>query len=220
LVQAVAGIVAGLPGTVEVAGSGGTKRIRSQADAAAAGVAYVSGDRKREGIFPNMSVLDNFGMTMYRTTRSGPLIDVRSVRAEMAAESGRLSLRSPGERASIGALSGGNQQKVLIARALSARPSVLVLNDPTRGVDIRTKRDIYQLLRELSRQGVSILFFSTEIEEFAEACHRVAVMRLGTLFATLEEAEMSADRILGALFGQSERSGVAAPQGDGSQCQA
>ena len=211
LVEAVAGISRPVAGTIEIAGKRSGARIRSQADAAAAGVGYVSGDRKREGIFPNLSVLDNFGVALYRTTRTAALIDMKAVRRKLAQETARLSLKSPGERAPIGALSGGNQQKVVIGRSLAQSPSVLALNDPTRGVDIPTKRDIYQLLSDLSGRGVTVVFFSSEVEELSEVCHRVAVLRSGSLFAVLRDGEMSADSILAAMFGQAEHSRAAVP---------
>lgn len=211
LIEAVAGISVPAAGTIEIAGKRDAARISSQAEAAAAGVGYVSGDRKREGIFSNLSVLDNFGMALYRTTRTAGLIDMRAVRRKLAEETARLSLKSPGERAPVGALSGGTQQKVLIGRVLAQSPSVLALNDPTRGVDIPTKRDIYRLLSELSRHGVTVVFFSSEVEELSEVCHRVAVMRSGSLFAVLGDGEMSADSILAAMFGQAEAPQTAVP---------
>lgn len=201
LVEVAAGMRRPLSGVVERIEDAGTARIGSLAEATRHGIAYVSGDRKREGIFPNLSIVDNFGMGLYRTTRRGPFTSLGVVRELFRRYAERLSLRSHDQRALIGTLSGGNQQKVLIGRALAQRPRVLVFNDPTRGVDLRTKRDIYQLLDELAADGAGALLFSTELEELSTVCDRVVALRNGGVFAVLEGERLTSAALLSAMFG-------------------
>lgn len=201
LLFAMAGVRPGLAGFVRVGSAEATTVVQSVKDAERAGVGYVSGDRRREGLFPNMSILDNFGMALYRTTRKRGLVDRRAVAAEYERQAKVLAIRARSGGDLIGSLSGGNQQKVLIARALARAPRVLVLNDPSRGVDIPTKRDLYELLHVHANAGLSVVFFSTEIEELLAVSDRVAVVRDGAIFAVLDGAA-SSQEVLAAMFGQ------------------
>jgi ABC-type sugar transport system ATPase subunit len=102
----------------------------------------------------------------------------------------------------IATLSGGNQQKVVIARNLALEPRVLVLNDPTRGVDLATKQDIYALLRDLAEKGAAIVLLSTELEELLALADRIAVFRDHGLFALLDRRAADRERVIAAMFGQ------------------
>jgi ABC-type sugar transport system ATPase subunit len=102
----------------------------------------------------------------------------------------------------ITTLSGGNQQKVLLARALAHKPDVLLLNDPTRGVDIATRRVLYSVFRELAAEGMALVILSTEIEEALVLCDRILVFREQELAASLEGAERSSERIISTMFGR------------------
>lgn len=205
LIQAVAGIRPAAEGTITVADRQGNElRITRQKDAADAGVAYIPGDRKLEGTFPNLSILENFGMPLFRTQRSGGVIRFGAVQKAFEEQRAALSIRLNRPSAPIGTLSGGNQQKVLIGRALAADPGVVVLNDPTRGVDISAKHSLYDLLRRLSSQGSTVLFLSSEIVEFIGLCHRVAVFRDDSLFTTLQGEQITVDGVLAAMFGQAD----------------
>lgn len=202
LVEALAGIRRPAGGTIEFCGPDGPVVLRSLKSASELGIAYISGDRKYEGIFPNMSVLDNFGMALLRTVRRHRLPDLATVRRRFAEQATALSLKAAGEGAPVGSLSGGNQQKLLIGRALSLSPKALVLNDPTRGVDISTKKDLYSLLHRMARTGVAVVFFSTDIEELVTVAHRVAVLRHNALHQLLEKKSINSDAVLAGLFGQ------------------
>jgi ABC-type sugar transport system ATPase subunit len=202
-IQAVAGIVPPIEGSVEAIGRNGhSVSITDRKTAAKAGVAYIPGDRKLEGIFPNLSIFENFGMPLFRRHSVAGAIRFGTVRRAFDAQRDALSIRLERSSAPIGTLSGGNQQKVLIGRALAADPDIVLLNDPARGVDISTKRSLYDLLRQRAVQGNAVLFLSSEIVEFIGLCHRVAIFRNGSLFTILTGAEITVDRVLAAMFGQ------------------
>lgn len=199
-ITALAGIAAPAGGRVEVP-SGQVGGLRA---AEAAGIVYVSGDRKREGIFPNLSILENFGMALYgRSGRPFGLLDGAATTGAFAREVDRLAIKfgQPGDR--ITTLSGGNQQKVLIARAFALSPKVFLLNDPTRGVDIGTKQALWRQLRAYADAGGAVVYLSTEIEEFFNFVDRACVFFDGTIFAEVAATDLSEDRLLAAMFGQS-----------------
>jgi ribose transport system ATP-binding protein len=210
LVQTIAGIRRPVAGKVEIVVDGRTRDVRSLRDAERAGVGYVSGDRTREGLFPNLSVLQNFGMALYRRSTRGGVIVFGPIRRRFAEQAERLSITARRQSSAVTSLSGGNQQMILIGRVLAASPAIVVLNDPTRGVDIRTKQDLYALLRELAAEGKAVILFSTEIEELVDLCGRVVVLRHGGAFTTIAGDELTPARVLGGMFGRREAvSGVA-----------
>ena len=202
LIRAIAGMTKLQAGSVEILGDRKTTVVRSMRDAERAGVGYVSGDRTREGLFPNLSILQNFGMALYRRCKRAGVISPSLVRRHYAKQAARLSITAPSSGAPITSLSGGNQQKVLIGRVLANYPTIIALNDPTRGVDIPTKQDLYALLRELAAEGNGIVLFSTEIEELVDLCNRIAVLRFGGIYTVVEEQEMTSANVLAAMFGR------------------
>lgn len=180
-------------------------RIADLAAAENAGITYVSGDRKKEGIFPNLSILENFGMALYRRfSGHGGLIDRHGINEVFATEESRLSIKYGRKSDKITTLSGGNQQKVLIARAFAASPKVIILNDPARGIDIGTKQDLYGHLRQFASNGGAVVYLSTEIEEFFNFADRAEVFFEGSLFASFEHSEINEDNLLAAMFGQAQ----------------
>jgi ABC-type sugar transport system ATPase subunit len=214
-IRTVAGFEKPVAGGVSVSHHGSQHAIDSAKAAERAGVAYIPGDRKREGLFPNLSVFENFGMLSYRRTARAGFIDRRKVHRMFVEQMRDLSIHSGRDDASINSLSGGNQQKVVIGRSLAASPLVLALNDPTRGVDISTKRDLYGLLRGLAEAGKVCLFLSNEIEEFTGLCDRVAVFRSGSVFAILSGEQITNDAVLAAMFGHVQAQTQAANQEQG-----
>jgi len=175
--------------------------VRGAKSAQEAGIAYIPGDRKLEGLFPNLSVFENFGLPLYRREKRLGFILRRRVHEMFTEQEKQLSVVHGGLSAPIGSLSGGNQQKIVIGRSLATSPSVVVLNDPTRGVDVSTKREFYDLLERLSSSGKGVLFLSNEIEEFIGLCHRVAVFRDDSVLTILEGHDIRIDAILSAMFG-------------------
>ena len=184
---------------------GGFSEINHLADAVERGVAYVSGDRKREGIFANLSIFENLLLPMYRRKARGgwlEIVDWRALTGAFDWEIEKLSVRM-GERSDkITSLSGGNQQKVLIGRAFALNPNILVLNDPARGIDAGAKSELYGHLKDFAATGKSIVYMSSEIEEFVDFCTRVLVFRNGSVFEEFVGSEIEPDRILAAMFGQ------------------
>jgi ribose transport system ATP-binding protein len=185
--------------------SGAFSAINEAADAIEHGVVYVSGDRKREGIFANLSIFENLVLPLYRRkSRAGwlKLIDLPAVTGAFDWEVEKLSVRM-GERSDkITSLSGGNQQKVLIGRAFALNPDILILNDPARGIDVGAKAELYAHLKDFASTGKSIVYLSSEIEEFVDFCTRVLVFRNGSVFDEFIGTAIDPDHILAAMFGQ------------------
>jgi ribose transport system ATP-binding protein len=175
--------------------------LRSARDNA---VTYVSGDRKKEGIFPNLSIFENLLISVYQDYRLGGwlnLADRRKLQPVFAWESDRLAVKMGSQDNLITSLSGGNQQKVLIARAFAEKPDVLVLNDPARGIDVGAKLDLYRNLRDFAAKGKAVVFLSSEIEEFLNLCTRVLVFRNGVI-ASAFDPPYDGHAILNAMFGR------------------
>jgi ribose transport system ATP-binding protein len=205
--QVVTGIRRPAAGEISLARGGRVSEIHSLKSADRAGMAYIPGDRKSEGVFANLSVFENFGIACYRRTARACFIDRRRVARLFGGQVEALSIRIGRITAPINSLSGGNQQKIVLARALAAAPLVLALNDPTRGVDIGAKRDLYGQLQRLTEEGKAVVFLSNEIEEFVGLCDRVVVFRSRSIFDMLEGGEITADAVLAAMFGHMNRRG-------------
>lgn len=149
-------------------------------DAIEGGVVYLTEDRKAQGLFLDMTVGDNINLgVMGRDAKFGGWLDRARARMRALAAIKALSIRVPGPEASVGALSGGNQQKVLLSRLLETQPKVLILDEPTRGVDIGAKSEIYRIIDELAQGGAAVLVISSELPEIVGIADRVVVMREG-----------------------------------------
>lgn len=187
------------------------EELRDLDDADRCRVAYVSGDRKREGIFPNLSTFENMLIPLYPKmvrTRVGNVIDWSDLSGVFDSWKDKLSVKFGLKSDKITSLSGGNQQKVLIGRAMALRPHILILNDPARGIDVEAKRELYDHLREFAAQGNSVVFMSSELEEFIGLCQRVIVFRHGSICDAFAGDDVNSVRILEAMFGQTSGSGV------------
>jgi ABC-type sugar transport system ATPase subunit len=175
--------------------------IDSAEVAARRGIAYVPRERRAESLFAARSVRENFGIvTMAQDVRRG-LIRTSATRRRLDFHVKRLGIRMAGPEALITTLSGGNQQKVVIARWLAAQPRVLLLNDPTRGIDIGAKRDLYAVFESLAEAGVAVVMLSTELDEHIELMDRVLVFRDGELAAELSGARLGREDLVSAFFG-------------------
>lgn len=167
-------------------------------------VSYVSGDRKAEGLFANLSIFENLLLPVYPEYRMGGVINLIN-RTKLSPifewESSKLAVKLGDRHDMITSLSGGNQQKVLIARSFAEKPVVLVLNDPARGIDVGAKLDLYRNLREFASRGHTVVFLSSEIEEFLNLCTRVQVFRSGAISAEFEPP-YDTHAILNAMFGR------------------
>jgi ABC-type sugar transport system ATPase subunit len=198
-------VLAGVPpagGEVVCLTDGQARTLRSPADALASGIAYVPKDRRGEGIFETRSILENFQVATLQADRKLGLLR-RSLTERRFDRYAELMRIVTGYRSNtITSLSGGTQQKVLIARWLATSPKVLLLNDPTRGVDVGTKNDIYGVLAEAASQGVAVVMLSTEAIELVELMDRVLVFREGELHRELRRGEFSNARLVASYFGQ------------------
>lgn len=198
----LAGIETPRAGEVSVERGGRRQPITSFRGAVAGGIAYLPRDRRASGIFPTLSVLDNFAIASpARDVRFG-LIRTAARRRRYEAFREKLSIVAPRPEAPITALSGGNQQKVLLARTLALDPAILLLDDPTRGVDVATRHVLYDVFRSLAGQGMGIVILSSEIEEILLLCNRVLVFRDREIVTQLSGSGMSADAVIAAMFGR------------------
>ncbi|MGC9271859.1 sugar ABC transporter ATP-binding protein, partial [Acidiphilium sp.] len=192
----------GAPGFLEsgIEIEGRPTTIATPRDAIRVGIALVPEDRKSEGLFLPLPVGTNITLPILRRLSSFGLIRPGAERAIIDATIKSLSIRTPDAAQPVGALSGGNQQKVLLGRWLQTRPRILLLYDVTRGVDIATKHEIYDLVSRLAREGYAILFYSSDAEELAHICHRVKIMRRGRFVAELNGAALTAEAIVAAAM--------------------
>ena len=176
-------------------------------DAKKNGISFVSGDRKKEGILSNLSIYENLVIPLYRTTsKAGWLgfINWLELNGIFDWEIERLSIKTGPRDNLVTSLSGGNQQKVMIARSFAQHPTVLILNDPARGIDVGTKRDLYIHLRKFAEEGNTVVFLSSELEEFIGLCPKVIVFRHGSIFDIFENEKVNADTLLEGMFGQTQ----------------
>jgi ABC-type sugar transport system ATPase subunit len=178
-----------------------TATIRSAKDAVRTGVVYVPRDRRAESIFESRSVLDNFALPTQKQDSVAGIIVARRTARRFADYVTSLKIVVGRNQHPITTLSGGNQQKVVTARWLAANPSVLLLNDPTRGVDLGAKRDIYQVLLDVARSGVAVVMLSTEVDEHLELMDRILVFREGEVAVELAHADGTRRRLVASFFG-------------------
>jgi ribose transport system ATP-binding protein len=186
-------------GTVEVEER--PVKLHSPADAVPAGLAFLPEDRKADGIFPGLSIRENI------VAAALPRLSKRGVVSRAAADKlvdtfmERLNIKASSPDQPVGELSGGNQQKVLLARCLCTEPKILILDEPTRGIDVGAKAEVQGLISELSDQGLAVLMISSEPEEVVRACDRVVVLRDGAVVGTLSGEELTEDRLVETIAG-------------------
>jgi rhamnose transport system ATP-binding protein len=196
--QAVFGYTVPTAGAVAVGGRVfGRRSIRRMIRA---GLGYVPEERQTQGLFGTLSVSENVSMSMLGSLRTGGLISGKKEHELVDAALRPLALRGRPQDL-VDGLSGGNQQKVLLARWLSVRPKVLILDEPTRGIDIGTRAEIYGLIDELTARGVGVLLISSDLQELLLLCDRIVVMRRGRLVAEFGSEEMSEITVGGAALG-------------------
>lgn len=165
---------------------GAPVRLRNPHDAIRAGILYLTEDRKAQGVFLDMSVHDNINVCACTgDAHPGGVLDRAKGARRAAAAICALAIRVATPEARVGSLSGGNQQKVLLSRLLEMKPRVLILDEPTRGVDIGAKSEIYRLIDELAKSGMGVIVISSELPEILGVCDRVLVMREGKLVGEL-----------------------------------
>ena len=179
--------------------------IRSPRDAIRLGIGLVPEDRKAQGLFLKQSVRYNIGTALLERLSRLSFLNFRAINRIVRNLVERLRVRTPSLNQQVRNLSGGNQQKVVISRWLALNPKVLILDEPTRGVDVGAKAEIHALMNELAAQGMAILMISSELPEVLGVSDRILVMREGRVVAELTRAEATQDRIMQAATGQIER---------------
>jgi ribose transport system ATP-binding protein len=182
----------------EVRLNGHSALFRHPAEARRAGVALVTEDRKRLGLFANMTVRENITVCTLRSLANRGIIRTRRERAAARSSIDSLAVRTAGPEAPVTTLSGGNQQKCIIGRWLLTRPEVLLLDDPTRGVDVGAKAELYRLMDQLCRNGMAIIVTSSELPELLTVSDRILVLCEGRLTGEFSRAEATEQRIMEA----------------------
>jgi len=177
-------------GHLEIEGRAVT--IRTPGEALDAGIAYLTEDRKALGLFLDMSCLDNINLAVLgRDARLGCILDRDKARDRANRAFATLGIRAANVAVTAGELSGGNQQKVLLSRLLATTPKVLILDEPTRGVDVGAKSEIYSIIDNLAKSGTAILVISSDLPEIIGICDRVMVMRAGLLVGEITRGATS-----------------------------
>ncbi len=178
--------------------------ITSPADAIRLGLGFVPEDRRQHGVILDMSIAANASLASLRTVSRRGLIDGPKERAAASGYIEQLRIKAPSPATEVGALSGGNQQKVALARWLAILPAVLILDEPTQGVDVGSKAEIHALMQTLAERGLAIIMISSELPEILGMSDRIAVMQAGTIRGVLDRSEATQASILAlALTNQS-----------------
>jgi ribose transport system ATP-binding protein len=174
-----------------------------------AGIAYLTEDRKGLGLFLDMSINENINIgVISEDARSGGFLDFAKAKKRADAAVSSLSIRTKSTAINVGALSGGNQQKVLLARLLETKPRVIILDEPTRGVDVGAKSEIYRIIDKLAQSGIAIVVISSDLPEIIGIADRVLVMREGRIAGEIvgsEQQPISQEAIMALSTGAAKR---------------
>ncbi len=187
-------------GSILVKGKRAT--IRNPRGSIGNGIALIPEDKGTQGLVMSMAIRENITLPILHSLRTRGLVSFRKEQKVVQDLMHVLKIKAESMESRVGTLSGGNQQKVVIAKLLSTRPSILLMYDPTRGVDVGTKTEIFHLVRELAREGNGILFYSTTTDELVHVCDRVIVMYDGRINEELSGARLTKENIIKASLGE------------------
>ena len=176
-------------------------KAHSPKDAIAAGIGFVPEDRRKQGLVLDLSVARNATLTLRHSLARFGLISGRRERAAAEEWSQRLQVKTGSQDLAVSTLSGGNQQKVVLAKWLATEPTLLIVDEPTRGIDVGTKSEVHRLISDLAGRGIAILMISSELPEVLGMADRVLVMHEGRISATLDRSEASAELVMQAATG-------------------
>jgi rhamnose transport system ATP-binding protein len=179
-------------------------RVRSAAEAVGLGIAYVPEDRRRHGVILELPVRENASLAVLRRISRCGFLDFRRERELAASFVERLRVKTNSLETPVGRLSGGNQQKVSLARWLATDPAVLLLDEPTQGIDVGAKAEVHALMGELAAKGLAVVLISSELPEILGMSDRIAVLHRGTVAAVLDRAEATQERLLALALGHPE----------------
>jgi rhamnose transport system ATP-binding protein len=200
LAETIFGLTPADAGAIVVKGR--TVRVQSPSDAIALGIGYVPEDRRQHGVVLELSIAANASLANLAAVSHGGLIDRAAEDKAARRYAERFRIKAPSVAAEVGSLSGGNQQKVALARWLSIGPAVLILDEPTQGVDVGSKAEIHALMQELAAEGMAIVMISSELPEILGMSDRIAVMHAGTIRRVFARGEADAAKILAVALGQ------------------
>ncbi len=205
ILETVFGVRPAIGGAIAV--DGRTVILRHPKDAIRAGIALVPEDRKRQSLVLEMMLRENVSLASVHRDSRGGLLNRRAERRLSGEMMDRLDIRAPNERQIVQLLSGGNQQKVVLGKWLALRPRVLLMDEPTRGIDVGAKREIYKLMEQLAAEGVAILFVSSEMEEILTMSERVLVVHEGAIAGELSREQMTEESIMQLATGKTRAAG-------------
>jgi ribose transport system ATP-binding protein len=210
LLLALFGVLRGVGGDILIDGKVQSINSPRAAKADGIGMALIPEDRKTEGLMLPMAVRDNLSFAAMSRFSRGGIIDSSRERQAIDEMIRLLAIKTDGTAVPVGSLSGGNQQKVVIAKWLMRKPRIILLNDPTRGIDVGTKQEIYTLLRRLADEGAAIILYSTDYDELIGCCDRVLVMYDGSVRAELSGAELNERALIANALNLGERTRLGA----------
>ncbi|MDO8359326.1 MAG: sugar ABC transporter ATP-binding protein [Devosia sp.] len=211
LLLALFGTLVGLSGTIEIGGKPVRLKSPRQAKSPEIGMALIPEDRKNEGLMLPMSVRDNLSFASIAQFSRFGFVDQQAEAHEIDAMVRLLQIKADGVNGPAAALSGGNQQKIVIGKWLMTKPRIILLNDPTRGIDVGTKQEFYQLLVQLAQSGVAIIYYSTDYDELVGCCDRVLVLYNGSVVRTLEGDQITERNLVAAALNLPASAAGAAP---------
>jgi L-arabinose transport system ATP-binding protein len=197
----------------EVRVDGGRVRLRDPGDAKRAGIGLAPEERKADALLLRRTVRDNASLAMLDKLRRFRIVRRQAEREMVQTYAKRLRIRTPSLEAEVRNLSGGNQQKVVLARWLAVHPKVLILDEPTRGVDVGAKAEIYAVIDQLVADGVAVLAISSELPEILGICDRIYVMQGGRITGELDRAHATEERVLALAMADQLQSGPEASEG-------
>ncbi|GAB2025670.1 sugar ABC transporter ATP-binding protein [Lactovum odontotermitis] len=200
VMRAIFGLDPVKQGTIKL--NGQALKIKSPSDAISQGIGFLTEDRKEEGLILDFTIKDNVTLPSTKDFIHHGLFDDKTAADFVQKLIERLSVKATGENMIVGDLSGGNQQKVVLAKWIGIAPKVLILDEPTRGVDVGAKREIYQLMDELAERGVPIIMVSSDLPEILGVSDRIAVMHEGKITGILNKAEATQELIMQLATGE------------------
>lgn len=200
MAQAVFGVDAPLAGTVTI--NGKVVKISSSKDAIGNGIYLIPEDRRHSGLILDVPIRENISLPALSRYSSAGLVNYEAERQIATEMSAKLKIKAPSIEAQAGNLSGGNQQKVVLAKWLSLNPKLLIFDEPTRGIDVGAKAEIYTLMRSLAESGVAILMISSDMEEVLNQSDRIAVMHEGAITGILEREDCNEENVMKLAVGQ------------------
>ena len=189
------------PSAGQILLNGQEVRIKSPIDAIANGISLVPEDRKGQGLVLGMNCRDNMTLPQVDDLTAGPFVSDGAEIAMFDQYRDKLDIRTPGWRQTVGNLSGGNQQKIVIGKWLSMRPEVLIVDEPTRGIDVGSKSEIHNLIRDLAAQGYAVIVISSEMPEVLHVSDRIVAMYSGKVMREFTSDEVTEDSLIQAISG-------------------